>query len=76
MRLRVKGYSSSSIAGFALANSASVVALPRLVPEEEVGALVSTHHALRGIALPVGAALGGLHFQHVGDHAPFVPCPS
>lgn len=58
--------------GFALANSAWVVALPRLVPEDEVGALVSVHQALRGIALPVGAALGGLLFQRVGDHAPFV----
>lgn len=58
--------------GFALANSAWVVALPRLVTEEQVAALVSTHHALRGIAVPVGAAAGGVLVQHVGGAAPFV----
>lgn len=58
--------------GFALGNSAWVVALPRAVGEEHVGALVSLHHALLALAAPLGAGFGGLLVQHVGDPAPFV----
>lgn len=58
--------------GFALANSAWMVALPRLVPAEDVGSLVSMHHGLVALAAPSGAALGGLLVQHVGTVAPFV----
>lgn len=58
--------------GFALANSAWMVALPRLVAEEDVGTLVSLHHGLMALAAPAGAALGGLLVQHVGTAAPFV----
>lgn len=58
--------------GFALGNSAWVVALPRVVGEEHVGALVSLHHALLALAAPLGAALGGVLAQHAGDRAPFV----
>ena len=58
--------------GFAVGNSAWVVALPRLVPEERVGALVSMHHALLGMATPLGAALGGVLVEHAGERAPFV----
>lgn len=61
--------------GFALANSAWVVALPRLVPDEEVGALVSLQHAVVGIATPVGAAIGGLLVEHVGGRAPLRSTP-
>lgn len=58
--------------GFALANSAWVVALPGLVEDEHVGAIVSLHHAVLGLATPVGAALGGAVVQRWGDSAPFV----
>lgn len=58
--------------GFALANSAWVVALPRLVAPELAGSLVSVHHAALGIAAPVGAALGGVAFARHGAAAPFV----
>lgn len=57
--------------GFALANSAWMVALPRLVAEEDVGTLVSLHHGLMALAAPAGAALGGMLVQHVGTAAPF-----
>lgn len=58
--------------GFALANSAWMVALPRLVPAEDAGSLVSMHHGLVALAAPAGAALGGLLVQHVGTTVPFV----
>lgn len=58
--------------GFALANSTWVVALPRIVGEEHVGALISVHHALIAAATPLGAGLGGLLVDHVGGRAPFV----
>lgn len=58
--------------GFALANSMWMVALPRLVAEDDVGTLVSLHHALVALAAPMGAALGGVLVQHVGAATPFV----
>lgn len=58
--------------GFALANSAWVVGLPGLVEQEHVGALVSVHHGILGLAVPAGAALGGVLVHHWGDSAPFV----
>lgn len=58
--------------GFAIGNSAWVVAIPRLVSQDEVGALVSLNHSTVVVAGPAGAALGGVLVQHVGDSAPFV----
>lgn len=58
--------------GFALANSAWMVALARLVAEEDVGSLVSLHHGLIALAAPTGAALGGFLVQRSGTAAPFV----
>lgn len=58
--------------GFALSNSVWVVALPRLVDDERVGALISVHQALLGVAVPIGAGLGGVLVQRFGDPAPFV----
>mgnify|MGYP002712229895 CR=1 FL=1 len=58
--------------GFALGNSVWVVALPRLVAEEDVGTLISLHHGLVALAAPTGAALGGVLVQHAGTAAPFV----
>lgn len=58
--------------GFALANSTWVVTLPKLVDQEHVGALVSAEHSVVGIAVPAGAALGGVLVQHWGVSAPFV----
>lgn len=58
--------------GFALGNAAWVVALPRLVTDDETGTLVSLHHALLGIATPLGAAIGGLVVERLGDRVPFV----
>lgn len=58
--------------GFALANSAWVVALPRLVAPELAGSLVSVQQAAIGIATPVGATLGGIAFARYGAAAPFV----
>lgn len=57
--------------GFALANSAWIVALPRLVPDDRAGPLVSIHQALLGVALPVGALSGGFLAERIGDSAPF-----
>lgn len=58
--------------GFALASSAWVVALTRLVDDEVVGSLVSLQHACTGVAAPVGAAVGGLLVQHAGVRWPFL----
>lgn len=58
--------------GFALGNSVWMVALPRLVAEEDAGTLISLHHGLVALAAPTGAALGGVLVQHVGTGAPFV----
>ena len=57
--------------GFALANPAWVVALPRLVPEKRVGTLVSLHHGVLAIAAPTGAAAGGLLMEYAGGWSPF-----
>lgn len=58
--------------GLALGNSVWMVALPRLVAEDDVGTLISLLHGLIALAAPTGAALGGVLVQHVGTAAPFV----
>lgn len=58
--------------GFALGNSAWVVALPRVVGDGHVGVLVSLHHAVIAVAAPLGAGIGGLLVQHLGDRVPLV----
>lgn len=58
--------------GFALGNATWVVALPRLVAAEQVGPLVSLHHAALGVATPLGAGLGGVLVEHADDRVPFV----
>ncbi|MFC8503098.1 MFS transporter [Pedococcus sp. NPDC057267] len=55
--------------GFALGQPVWGAVGPALVGERRVGRLVSLQHALRGVAGPAGAGLGGVLVQSVGAGA-------
>lgn len=55
--------------GFAIGQPVWGAVGPALVGEERVGRLVSLQHALRGVAGPVGAGLGGVLVQSAGSGA-------
>ncbi|MGL5928116.1 MAG: MFS transporter, partial [Dermatophilaceae bacterium] len=54
---------------FALGSPAWTTVVPSLVEPEDVGRVLSVQQALRGVASPVGAALGGLLVQTHGAGA-------
>lgn len=58
--------------GHAAASATWLVSLPQLVPDDLGGAVMATHQALVGIAVPAGAAVGGLLVDRAGAAAPFV----
>lgn len=53
--------------GFALSNPVWSAVMPRLVGAEHVGSLISLQQGLRGVASPLGAALGGVLIQWHGS---------
>ncbi|MDU0313501.1 MFS transporter [Phycicoccus sp. M110.8] len=55
--------------GFAVGQPVWGAVGPALVGEERVGRLVSLQHALRGVAGPAGAGLGGVLVQSAGSGA-------
>lgn len=55
--------------GFALGNPAWAAVVPRLVPEGTAGRVAALQHAVRGIAGPLGAGVGGLLVQWHGSAA-------
>lgn len=55
--------------GFAIGQPVWGAVGPALVGEERVGRLVSLQHALRGVAGPAGAGLGGVLVQSAGSGA-------
>lgn len=53
-------------AAFAVTNPLWAALVPEIVGRELVGTTVSSQHGLRGVATPIGAALGGALVEHGG----------